>query len=142
VEILRFVDDEDDAFVEAGLIGEEVFEAGVEDDGIGVGGNAEVGGEIAKHFIGRALGLEDEGGGGVAGESAHEVKKQSGFSHSGNGGETDETATGLDGPDEGGEGFAVGGAWIEEGCVGRIPKGIVGEVEEIEKRLHFFGLRF
>ena len=137
VEILGFVDDEHDAFAEAGLLGEEVFEASVEGDGIGVDGNAEVGDEVTKHFIGRALSLENEGGGGVAFESAHEVEEERGFSHSGNGGEADETATGLDSPDKRGEGFAVCGAGIEEISVGRVAKGIAGEFEEIEKRLHF-----
>lgn len=145
VEILGFVDDEDDAFAEASLFGEEVFEAGVEDDGIGVGGNAEVGDEVAKHFGGPALGLENEGGGGVAFEGAHEVEEESGFSHSGNSSEADETAAGLDGPDERGEGFAVGGAGIEEVGVGRVAERIRGKLEEIEKRLHFltppFGLQ-
>ncbi len=137
VEILGFVDDEDDAFIEAGLLGEEVFEAGVEDDGIGIDGDAEVGDEVAKHFIGRALSLENEGGGGVAFKSAHEVEEERGFSHSGNGGEADETATRLDGPDKRGKGFAVGGAGIKKVSVGRVAKGIGGEFEEIEKRLHF-----
>jgi len=138
VEILGFVDDEDDAFAEASLFGEEVFEAGVEDDGIGVGGNAEVGDEVAKHLGGGALSLENKGGGGVAFEGAHEMEEKSGFSHSGNGGEADETAAGLDGPDQRGEGFAVGGAGIEEVGVGRVAERIRGELEEIEKRLHFF----